>query len=115
MNLEKAQKLYMVHVGKRFDMDHWYEMLKDQPKWKKLCDLTNLGSESSKRSHSEAEGRENESVGGGERPEGRKAAKRRLKEKPNNTIFDLVTTQMQSLTSANTEMSKVFKDFVNKS
>ena len=60
----------MVSVGKRFDLDHSYDMLKDQPKWKKLCDPTNLGSKSSKRSHSEVKGGENESTGGGERPEG---------------------------------------------
>jgi len=52
---------------------------------------------------------------GGERPKGRKAAKRRLKENANNPIADLVTTQMNSLTSTNVEMSQVFKEFLNKS
>jgi len=59
MNLEKAQKLFTEHVGKSFDLDHWYETLKDQPKWKKLHKpTTNLGSGSSKGSNSEAEGGE---------------------------------------------------------
>ena len=84
---------------KRFNLDHLYDMLKDQPKWKMLRNpTTNLGLGSWEKSNSETEGGANETVGvgekledGGERTEGRKATKRRLKEKANNTIIDLVT------------------------
>ena len=54
-------------------------------------------------------------MGGSERPKGRKVTKRRLKEKANNTVVDLVTTKTKSLISANTNMSEVFKDFIHKS
>jgi len=37
---------------------------------------------------------EDKGVDGSERPEGQKAAKRRLEEKANNTNIDLVTTQL---------------------
>ena len=75
------------------------------------CDPPNLGLGSSKRSNFEAEDARDESVGESERPKGRKAAKRRLKEKANNTIVDLVTTQLQELSSSNSDMSQIFKDF----
>ena len=30
--IEKAQKLFIERMGKRFDLDHWYDILKDQHK-----------------------------------------------------------------------------------
>jgi len=83
--------------GKRFDLDHWYDMLNLQPKWKTPCNrTTNLGSGSSKRSNSKAEEGDNQTVNATETPqeerlEQRKAAKRRLKEKANNNIIDVIT------------------------
>jgi len=32
MIIEYAQKLFTERIRKRFDLDHWYDMLKDQPK-----------------------------------------------------------------------------------
>ena len=55
---------------------------------------------------------EDKGVGGSERPEGQKAAKRRLEEKANNTNIDLVTTQLQELNSSNTDMNQISKDFI---
>ena len=50
MSLEKAQNLFTERVGKRFDLDHWYEMLKGQPKWKTFHNPTaNLRLGSSKK------------------------------------------------------------------
>ena len=40
------------------------------------------------------------------------AAKRRLKEKSNNAIVDLVTTQLKELNSSNYNMSKMLQDLV---
>ena len=79
MNLEKAQKLYMECVGREFGLEHLHEMLKDQPKWQTTCDPPNLGLGSYKRSNSKDEEVGDESVGGSERAEGRKVAKRRFK------------------------------------
>jgi len=45
-----------------------------------------------KRSNPDTEEAGHEGVGGSQRPEGRKATKRRLKEKAKNTVVDLVTT-----------------------
>ena len=62
--------------GKKFELEHWYAMLKDQLKWKKICDPTETGL-SSKRSNPDNVDEGDEAVGGSERLEGRKAAKRR--------------------------------------
>ena len=67
-------------------------MLKDQPKCKTTRDPPNCGSRSLKTSNFEAEKLGDESVGGNERPEGRKAMKQRLRERANNIIVDLVAT-----------------------
>ena len=32
MIIEYAQKLFTERIRKRFDLDHWYDMLKDQLK-----------------------------------------------------------------------------------
>ena len=63
MIIEHAKKLFTERIGKRFDLDRWYDMLKDQPKWKTpRTPTTNVGSGSSKRSHSEAEDGDNKIV-----------------------------------------------------
>ena len=51
-------------------------------------------------------------MGGSERPKGREVVKRRLKEKANNTIVSLVTSQLKELNSSNSDMSQIFKDFI---
>ena len=120
MIMEHAQKLFIERIGKRFDLEHWYEMLKDQPKWKTpRTPTTNVGSGSSKRSHSEAEEGDNETVAptetpqeGGERPEGRKAAKRRLKEKGNSNMIDLVTKKMDDMSSGSGEVKSALLTFI---
>ena len=78
MILEPAHKLYKERMRKKFDLEHWYEMLKDQPKWRAICYPPKSGSGSSERSHPDTEEAGEEGAGGSERPEGRKAAKRRL-------------------------------------
>ena len=111
-NPDAAHKLYKKHIGKKFDLEHWYEMLKDQPKWRAICDPLKLVSGSSKRSNPNTEEVQDEGVGGSERPEGRKAAKRWLKEKVNDTTVDLVTTQLKELNNSNSDISQIFKDFI---
>ena len=51
-------------------------------------------------------------MGGNGRPKGRKAVKKRFKEEANNTVVDLVTTQLKELSSSNSDMSKMFQDMV---
>ena len=114
MILEAAHKLFKERTGKKFDLEHWYEMLKDQPKWRAICDPPKSGSGSSKRSNLDTEEVGDEGVGRSERPEGRKAAKRRLKERASNALVDVVTNQMSALNSRNTEAIEAFKIYCNK-
>jgi len=114
MILEAAHKLFKERTGKKFDLEHWYEMLKDQPKWRAICDPPKSGSGSSKRSNLDTEEVGDEGVGWSERPEGRKAAKRRLKERASNALVDVVTNQMSALNSRNTEAIEAFKIYCNK-
>jgi len=104
--------LYTERTGKKFELEHWYKMLKNQPKWRAICDPPKSGSRLSKRSNPDTEEAEDEGVGGSERPDGWKVAKRRMKEKANNTIVDLVTTELKEIKSANTNMNEMFKDFI---
>jgi len=70
--VQEAHRLYIERTSKKFELEHWYEMLNDQPKWQAICDPPKSGSGSSKRSKPDTEEARDESVGGGERPEGRK-------------------------------------------
>ena len=110
--MEEVHRLYTERTTKKFELDHWYEMLKDQPKWRAICDLPKSGSGSSKRFNLDTEETENEGVGGSERPEGRKAAKRRMKNMANNAAVDRVTTELQQIKSVNNDMNDMFKDFI---
>jgi len=67
-------------------------MLKDQPKWRMTHDPPNSASGSSKRSNPKTKDAGNKAVGRSQRPKGRKAVKRRIKEKDNNIVVDLVTS-----------------------
>ena len=51
-------------------------------------------------------------MSGSKWPKGRKAAKRRLKEKANDIVVHLVTSQLKELSSCNSNMSKMFQDLV---
>jgi len=112
MILETTHKLYKEHTGKKFDLEHWCEMLKDHPKRSVICDPSKSGSRSSKRYNPDTEEAGKEGPGGSERLEERKAATRRLKKKANKTVIDLVTTQLQDLSSNSSGMSEIFKDFI---
>ena len=112
MILEAAHKLYKERTGKKFDLEHWYELLKDQLKWGTICDPPKSGSGSSKRSHLDTEEAGGEGAGGSERPEGRKAAKRRLKQKADTTVVDLVTTKLQDMIGNGSYMNEMFEDYI---
>ena len=42
--MQEDHRLYAECIGKKFELDHWYEMLKDQPKWRAIYDPPKLGS-----------------------------------------------------------------------
>ena len=110
---EEAHRLYTERTGKKFELDHWYELLKDQPKWRAICEPPKSGSGSSKRSNPDTEEAGEEGASGRERPEGRKAAKRRLKEKGHNTVHEQIQTQLTDLNITHTGVSEMFKDFLS--
>ena len=122
MIVEHAQKLFIERDGKRFELEHWYDMLKDQPKWRRPHNpTTNVGSGSSKRTHSEAEEGDDDTVAptdtpeeGVQRPEGRKAAKRRVKDKATNNIIDIVTKQMNDMSSSSGAVDNAFLKFIDR-
>ena len=114
MILEAAHKLYTECTRKKFDLEHWYEMLKDQPKWRAICDPPKSGSGSTKRSNPDTEEAGDEAVGGSERPEGRKAAKRRLKERVKNSVVDAITDQMSIINSRNAVATDAFTKLCDK-
>ena len=67
MIIEHAKKLFTECI--KFDLDHWYDMFKDQPKRKTPhTPTTNVGSGSSKRLHSKVEDGDNETVAPTETP-----------------------------------------------
>ena len=122
MIVEHAHKLYKDRFGKRFECEHWYDMLKDQPKWRRPRNpTTTVGSGSSKRTHSEAEEGDDDTVAptetpeeGAQRPEGRKAAKRRIKDKATNNIIDIVTKQMNEMSSSSGVVENAFLKFMDR-
>ena len=104
--------LYTERTVNKFELQHRFEVLKDQLKWRAICDLPKSGSGSSKRSNLHTKETGDEGASGSERPEGWKAAKRRLKKKANNTVVSIVTTGLKETKSVNTDMNEIFKDFI---
>ena len=42
--LEKVHELFNDYMGKKYELEHWYEILKEQPNWKKICFSTQTAS-----------------------------------------------------------------------
>jgi len=99
-------------MKKRFDLEHWYAMLKDQPKWKKIADPTQTGS-GSKRSNPDNVEEGEEGEGGNERLEGRKAVKRKSKQKANNTVVEMVTTHFKEDRATKSDKQEMLKGLVS--
>jgi len=99
-------------------------LLKDQSKWRTFCDTINGGL--SKRSKiNEIGGYSSPSTSADEGLEvgvdgfissiGRKAAKRKLQQKANNTVVDLVTNHFSTMGTTGTEKVKIFRKLGNRS
>ena len=39
----RAHDLYIQQTAKRFELEHWWRLLRDQPKWKSFCGLSEGG------------------------------------------------------------------------
>ena len=65
----------------------------------------------SKKSKPDTEEAGDEGVSGGERPEGRKAAKRMMKQKVNNAVVYLVAYKLKEIKTTYTDMNEIFKEF----
>ena len=109
--LEKAHQLFKDRMKKKFALDHWYAMLKDQPKCKKIMDPTQTRSES-KRSNLDNVEKGEEGEGGNERPQGKKVTKRKSKQKANNTVVEIVTTHFKEDWATKNDPKEVLKGLV---
>ena len=67
--LHETYRLYTERIGKKFELEHWCEMHKGQPKWTAICDIPKSGPGSSKRSNLDTEEAGDEGFGGCERLE----------------------------------------------
>jgi len=36
--IQNAHDLYEIKMGKKFNLMHWWYLLRDQPKWESACD-----------------------------------------------------------------------------
>ena len=109
--LQEAHRLYIERTSKKFELEHSYKMLKDQSKWRAICDPPKLALGSSKTFKPDTEEAGDEGLGGGEKPECRKAAKRRMQQKANNIVVDLVASELNEIKTANTDINEMFKEF----
>ena len=131
---QKAQDLYVDMVGKPFDLMHWWVLLKDQPKWEVNCDqsadvatkrlrINEVGGYSESETSGSpstpdtpttdaSEDTATEQVGGLIRPIGRKAAKRKAKERAHDSVLDVVTKELSTLGTTNVKNSTMFERYV---
>ena len=116
--MQLAHQLYEHKLGKRFDLRHWWLLLKDAPKWEAFCDrdaevtskrlkenetkaYSNMSSPSTPSTPGTsstpiAPGSEDTPTEGGGllRPIRRKAAKRKVKEKVEDPVLDILSKEL---------------------
>jgi len=124
-------------VGKRFDLMHWWLLLKGVPKWETLCDegvevafkrlrvnkmrayfdsssldtASTLGTPSTLITPG-SEDTPNEEGGGLLRPIGRKAAKMKAKEKVEDPYMDVMTKELAQLGTSTMEKNSILAQYV---
>lgn len=119
--MNRAHETFLKRVGRKFDLEHWYYMLKDQPKWRIFCDTLDEG-QSKRLKVNEMGGYSSPSTpveedlevenDGTVRPIGRKAAKRKLQQKATNALVDLVINHLSTLGATANEKVKIFRNLV---
>ena len=119
--VNRAHEMFLKRVGRKFDLEHWYYLLKDQPKWRTFRDTLD-GGQSKRSKVNEMGGYSSPStpadeeveveVDGVVRPIGRKAAKRKLHQNANNVVVDLVTSHFATMGSTANEKVGIFRNLV---
>ena len=105
--LQYAHKLYFNGTRKKFDLKHWYKMLRDQPELKKICDPPK-----SRSSNPKSEEARDKGMDGSDRPEGREATQKKDKEKVNKTIIEFMISHFKEFSTNSTQKMQIFKDLV---
>lgn len=119
--VNRAHEMFLKRVGRKFDLEHWYYLLKNQPKWRTFRDTLD-GGQSKRSKVNEMGGYSSPStpadeeveveVDGVVRPIGRKAAKRKLHQNANNVVVDLVTSHFATMGSTANEKVEIFRNLV---
>ena len=137
MIMQLAHQGYQNKVGKTFNLMHWWLLLKDAPKWESMCDegievvakrirVNEMGAYSDSSSSSTpttsgtpstpitpaSEDTPTEEGGGLLRPIGRKAAKRKAKEKVDDPYVERLTTELGKLGTSTVEKNSMLAKYV---
>ena len=135
--MQLAHANYQTKVGKTFDLMHWWLLLKDVPKWETGCDesievagkrlrVNEMGAYSETSSPGTpttpgtpstpvtpgSDGTPIEEGGGLLRPIGRKAAKRKAKEKVEDPYAEILSKELEKLGTASVEKNSVLAEYV---
>jgi len=135
--MQLAHELYLNKVGKRFDLMHWLLLLKDIPKWETLCDESVQvaskrlrvnemgayfdssfpGNPSTPNTPSTlmtpgSEDTPNEEGDGLLHPIGRKAAKRKAKEKVEHPYMEVMTKELAQFETSTVEKNSILAQYV---
>ena len=135
--MQLAHAGHQTKVGKTFDLMHWWLLLKDVQKWKIECDesievatkrlrVNEMGAYSDTSSPGgsttpwtpstpttpASDGTPIEEGGGLLRPIGRKAAKRKAKEKVEDPYMEVLSTELGKLGTASVEKDSVLSEYV---
>ena len=132
--IQNAQDLYEFKTGKKFNLMHWWVLLKDEPKWDSVCDQSLQASSKRLRTlecggHSEtsfpgtpstpntpinldSDDTPTFEVGGIVRPMGQKAAKRKAKAKTDDPLTEVISKELSFLGSSRVKDSESFAKYV---
>ena len=128
--IQNAHNIYEYRTGKRFNLMHWWHLLKDQSKWKSECDQSLQASSKRLRinelgSHSQSASPGTPSTpatpinhdsdetptfvsGGIVQPMGQKAAKRKAKVQANDPVGDVLSKELAILGASKIKDSEAF-------
>jgi len=119
--MNSTHETFLKRMARKFDLEHWYYLLKNQPKWRRFRDtldggqskrqkVNEMGGYSSPSTHADEE--LEVEIDGIVHPIGRKAAKWKLQQKANNVVVDLVTNHFSTMGFTANEKIEIFCNLV---
>ena len=128
--IQNAHDLYEIKMGKKYNLMHWWYLLREQPRWESACGQALEASSKRLRinelvGHSESSSPRTPSTpttpinldsddiptfeaGGIIRPMGKKAAKRKAKAQADDPVIEVLTKELSSLGSSKVKDSDAF-------